>query len=292
MTLVRNVVLAALVSTIPLSSIPLSSSLAQTRTTADGTEWTDYVLPGQQQAGPPPTYPYQPLFNGAPGSSGFCPNGTLRQDGAWYRVCKCYGVDGCFVSYQSIGTYQCPPPDDTRYRVVTAIGRTKKQCGGKALSRTIEIYSGLGVGLPGDYLWNPGPLGRDEGDDKQFGQLDTPRDQTPDEQSKKTETATSQPAAGQPQTEQAKTEQPKTEQPKTETRTEERKAKPSSGATRSSGRTEKPRRKTARARIDRTTGAGVAAPPPVDPLALGVGVGLGLGLGMNRGGNYGDRNRW
>lgn len=129
-----------------------------------------------------------------------CPNGTLHNDGAWYAVCKCYGADGCFVTYESIGTYQCQDEIDPvtqivkpgeRYEVVTAIGRTKRACGKIGLKRTVEIYKTLAPqGQETNYTWNPGvPGGDPTPGDQEIGKLDLGLDQKPDQTTKKIEEA-------------------------------------------------------------------------------------------------------
>jgi len=280
--------------------VPLTDGLAQ-QTTADGTQWTDYVVPGTQSGGPPPTYPYQPLFNGAPGSTGICRNGSIGSDSAWYRVCKCYGADGCFVTYESIASYDCRSDDkdwtgQQRFWVITATGRTNKRCGKIGVQRTVEIYSGLGKapGYEGNYTWNPGPFADTTyPGDADIARLDTGTGDRPDENSKKAEdkpgdtkdTAKDNPKDQKP----LKTETGKTETGKTVT--------PGTGT----GQVEKRPRKEVkhkttkhrRAKIDNNQPASSGGMSPETAAAIStiIDVGVGIGLSRSRGHTRGREGR-
>jgi hypothetical protein len=252
-----------------LFAVTLIASFAKAAT-ADDVQWTDYVKPGTQQEG---QFPYQPLYPGAPGSSGMCNGGETRTDGAWYRVCKCFGSTGCFITYESYGTLQCPN-DDTwkgkRFWVVTARGRTTKPCGKTAIERTVEIIRELtkdDTTTGGDtYSWNATPGEQRFPNDSEVGKLVTvDAGKRPDETTK---TADSE----------KKTEL-KTVKSSTSSGTNKR---PRKEVKRSDTR----KHRTVRARTEQTPAAsgGAAARDVVVPAMIGVGIGIGMGGMGHRGG--------
>jgi hypothetical protein len=290
-TLRASVLLSAV-----FTATTFTGSLAQTTTTPDGTEWTDYVLPGTQQAGGSgvePTYPYQPLFPGAPGSTGVCQGGTLRSDGAWYAVCKCFGDQGCFVTYQSIASYQCPGNEDPTthvytpgevLRVVTAIGRTKRACSKIGIQRTIEIYKTLApAGQESSYIWNPGPLGGDPTPgDEEVAKLDLGLDSRPNQTTKKVEEPKNSETT--PKTNTGKVEEPKKSETTPNTNT---------GAGASAGKAEKRPRKAVKRtnkKSYRTHAASRTQQQDVHTQEL-IGIGIGIGLGLGGRGDHRDDRR-
>jgi hypothetical protein len=146
------------------------------------TEWTDYVTPGTQTGA---QIPYQPLYRGAPGdttAAPMCQNGTtLRTDSAWYRLCICYNGP-CFITYYSIGTYECA--NGKRLWVVTARGKTDKQCGQAAVTATSTIFETLGGKDYGGY--KPGGVNNSSfPSDSEVSKLIVDEGKRPDENSKK-----------------------------------------------------------------------------------------------------------
>jgi hypothetical protein len=266
------------------AAAPFAGGFAQTSTTPDGTEWMDFVAPGTQAAGPPQTYPYQPLWLGGPGTGGMCANGTISSDGAWYAVCKCYGVDGCFVTYQSIATYVCPENADwsgsKTFKVVTATGRTKKQCGKKGILRTVEIYKTLAPPKEEEkYTWDPGTIKNETiyPGDSEITKLDTDPRKVEEKKEEKTEGG-------------SKTETKTETTPETKSQKD---VKIETGQPRktSTGNSDKRPKKKAAQKNDKTISQ--TQTPSSDagvPIGIGIGLGVGLGMGMHRGGEdlHGD----
>ena len=89
------------------------------------------------------------------------------------------------ITYESIGTLQCPPYNKL-YKVMTARGRTKKECGKSAIERTVEIIKDMATSLPDadKYKWDVNPGTRSTENDREVTKLDLDQNKRPDETTK------------------------------------------------------------------------------------------------------------
>jgi hypothetical protein len=228
-----------------------------------------------------------------PRGAAMCQNGVLTTASAWYRLCKCFGEKGCFITYEDLGTYQCPagePWNGKKFLIVSARGRTDKPCAKRAIIRTREIIQdlgnavNLGQGSEDNYTWGADPGVQELPDDSTItGLAPVEPGKRPDETTKPVGAASNSDGGTTTGSNGGTT-----------TGTSGGTAS-TGGNTSSSGTTtgRRPRKQTTKKTGSTVSQAQSQSPSSPSsnasiPIGVGIGIGLGLGMGLHGGGDRGD----